>query len=289
MRRQEDEDRERRQRTLHLPKSRVLRCLRGEGNLRVRQKALRVNQWNVSVTASLPSSGSFTGLVAGEGVAQHEWSSKAIEAIPTYPRNSNVSTYQEEEVYEQRDHLSIREDLDFIIAEMAEDGVVCGVSGVDEIQVAYEPFERDTAPVFVTEGTTVRADGCGCRPRGPAAGNGVSRSARRAADLRIANLAGEVTLDVVNGDRRLEALAGAVTVGQADGDPRAEGTADRRITGRCHGDLRFEAGGAPGRRAVRGSAAYRRHGGEAGHIHGDLNIEKLTGSLRISVATAMPG
>ena len=41
---------------------------------------------------------------------------------------------------------------ELIIEEMARDGTVRGVPGATEIQVAYEPFERDTAPAFAPTG-----------------------------------------------------------------------------------------------------------------------------------------
>ena len=168
-----------------------------------------------------------------------------------------------------------------IIDEMARDGVARGVPGAAEIQVAYEPFERDIAPAFVTEGTTVRLTGAAATRVNlpPEMGLAIGQAH---GDLRIANLAGEVTLDAVSGDLRLEALAGAVTVGQADGDLRAEGAADLRITGRCHGDLRFEGGGALAVAALSGDLRLTA-GMEArlGRIHGNLNIEKLSGSLQV--------
>jgi len=167
------------------------------------------------------------------------------------------------------------------IEEIARDGVARGVPGTTQIQVVYEPFERDTAPSFVAEGTAVRFTGAVATRVFVPEGIGLTIGQARG-DLRVQGLNGEIKLDVVRGDLRLDTLSNVVVVGEADGDVRAEGVADLRLTSRCHGDLRFDGGGALAIADLSGdlrlSVATSVH---LGYAHGDLWAEKVTGSLQI--------
>ncbi len=154
-----------------------------------------------------------------------------------------------------------------------------GTPDATALQVAYEPFARDTTPTFVQEGTAVRFDGAAAsRIHLP---DGVGLVAVRAqGDLRVHGVSGDVDLGTVRGDLRLDALSGSMTVSEADGDVRADGAADLRLTGACHGDLRFEAGGAL---AVEGLSGNLRVSSaitvRLGRVHGDLWAEKVGDSF----------
>lgn len=171
--------------------------------------------------------------------------------------------------------------VQLVIDEMARDGIARGAADATQIQVAYEPFERATAPSFVLEDSTVRFTGAAAYRIHLPEGVGLAIGRARG-DLRLQELSGAVNLAACRGDLRLDSLSDAVTIGEADGDLRAEGVADLRITGTCHGDLRFEAGGALAVEALSGDL---RLGAASelrlGRIHGDLWAEKVTGDVYV--------
>jgi hypothetical protein len=171
-----------------------------------------------------------------------------------------------------------------VVEELARDAVVRGAADAPAIQVAYEPFVRDTAPAFVAEGETVRFGSAAAqRIHLP---DGVSLRAERAqGDLRVQDVPGNVEVDVVRGDLRLDALTGVVSVGDADGDVRATGVADLRFTGACHGDLRFEGGGALSVGSLSGDLRLSDATEvRLGRIQGDLWAEKVAGKLELDRA-----
>lgn len=169
--------------------------------------------------------------------------------------------------------------VQLVIETVAADALVRGLAGATDIEITCQRHGPDT-PEFVPMGDGVRFTG-GFAERLIVPDTLHIAAEAALGDLRVQQLAGEVSLGDVRGDLRLDQLSGPVLLRHAAADIRADDVAELHIEGGCSGDVRF-AGGDLVAETIAGDLRIVEAGNlRLNNVHGDLALERASGSVEI--------
>jgi hypothetical protein len=149
------------------------------------------------------------------------------------------------------------------------------------VQVTYQAEDRAGMPEFSVEGETLAFRG-GAAVRVTLPPYLALTIYEAAGELRVQDLSGGLTVEIVHGDLRLKGLTGSAHIGQIDGDLRAEDVLELRVAGGCGGDLRAQGGGNLSIESVGGDARlFALRSARLAQVVGDFWAESVTGTLEI--------